>query len=149
MADEFSAQPTAAYVLRWIARIILIAWALIWLYFYAGLAAAAFEATGLNGALVPLIVLVAIVFALVVAWLLELFGALIFIAAAVFAWFQWEQPHWFSLATICLPMLLAGLLLIIAWAIARFGGGAAAAPAIAPPEEKPPADDSRWDDPGW
>jgi hypothetical protein len=97
--------------------------------------------------LIPLIVLVAIVCALVIAWLLELLGALIFIAAAVLAFMQWEQPHWFSLTTICLPMLIAGVLLIIAWAIARFGGSAQI-PTIAPPDEKT-EDEGRWDDRGW
>lgn len=148
MADAYGRQPAAAHVLRWIARVILVAWSLLWLYYYASLAAEAYPAGGFNAALIPLLVLAAIICALVIAWLLELLGALIFIAAAVLAFLQWEQPHWFSLATICLPMLAAGVLLIIAWAVARFGAVARITD-IAPPDAQEPRDESRFRDPGW
>lgn len=149
MAGAYGTQPTAAYVLRWIARAILIAWAIVWLYFYAGLIAEAYPQTGLNGALIPLLVLLAIVGVLALCWLLELLGALALLTAAVLAWYQWQQPHWFSLITICLPMLAASLLLIIAWAIARFGGQAARIPDLSLSDEQENKDEGRWEDPGW
>jgi len=150
MAEARGRQSILANLLRWIARTILLAWAMIWLYYYAGLALAGYNSAGLYGAALPAALFAAIVLSLFVAWNLELLGALVFLAAAVLAFFQWEQPHWFSLLTICLPLALAGLLLLSAWLVARLMRRAAAAmPVIAPPGEQQTDDESRWQDPGW
>jgi len=138
-----------AYFLRWIARTILLAWALVWLYYYAALALTGYATTGLYGVALPIAMFGAIVLALIVAWHLELLAAVLFVAAGLLAVTQWEQPHWFSLITITLPLVLAGLLLACAWGVARAGTSSAEAPTIAPPVEQQTDDESRWQDPGW
>lgn len=149
MADAGSRQPILAHVLRWIARAILLVWALVWLYYYAALALSGYTVAGLYGAALPVAMFAAIVLSLILAWYLELLAALLFVAAGLLAVTQWQQPHWFSLGTITLPLVLAGLLLACAWGAARARQAAAEFPPIAPPTEDKLDDESRWEDPGW
>jgi hypothetical protein len=149
MADAGGRQPILAHVLRWIARTILLAWALLWLFYYATLALTGYVASGLHGATLPAAIFAAIVLSLLIAWNLELLAAVLFVATGLLAVTQWEQPHWFSLITITLPLVLAGLLLACAWGVTRAVGSRLKVPTIAPPVEQQTDDESRWQDPGW
>jgi len=149
MADAGGRQPILAHILRWIARTLLLAWALLWLYYYAALALTEYVTSGLHGAALPAAIFAAIILSLLIAWNLELLAAMLFLATGLLAVTQWEQPHWFSLATITLPLVLAGLLLACAWGVARARVSPAEVPTVAPPVEQQTDDESRWQDPGW
>jgi hypothetical protein len=149
MADAGGRQPMLAQVLRWIARAVLLVWALLWLFYYATLALTGYGESGMHGVVLPAAIFAAIVVCLVLAWNFEMLAAVLFVAGGLLAVTQWEQPHWFSLITITIPLIVTGLLLACAWGVARARQAAAATPAIAPPAETGTEDETRWDDPGW
>ncbi len=108
MASKAAAARRRIGVLRWVARILLIVWAVYWVYL-------AF--TGGHG-VVPVIYMVLVVAILGLTWRQELTGGVMLILQVIFAWstlggmrFELSQ---FQLLMI-IPPLLVGILLILCW----------------------------------
>jgi hypothetical protein len=99
--------------LRWVARILLIAWAAYWVFltFTAGYGA------------VSVIYMVLVVAILGLTWRQELIGGVLLIMQVIFAWstlgeMRFEMSQFYLLMII--PPLLVGVLLILCWFAVRF-----------------------------
>lgn len=119
---------------RWTARVIMILWALFWLWFALAGGIGELRSLGPMGLVSELLVVAIMVLCLLIAWFAELVGGLLLIAAAAVAYFFFHIPSQFGtsggtlmLLVMVLPPLLAGVLLIVnCWVV--FKGG------TAPPE---------------
>ena len=117
MGNRAAAARRRIGLLRWIARILIFAWAIYWVYlaFTGG-----YGADG-HGA-VSVIYMVLIIAILALTWRQELSGGALLILQVVFAWstlgdMRFEFNQFYLLMII--PPLLVGVLLILSWWLAR------------------------------
>ena len=108
MGNRAAAARRRIGLLRWIARILLFAWAVYWVFL---------AITAGYGA-VPIIYMVLIVAILALTWRQELIGGVLLILQVIFAWstlgeMRFELSQFYLLMII--PPLLVGVLLILCW----------------------------------
>ena len=117
MANRAAAARRRIGVLRWVARVLLIVWAVYWVFlaFTGGYGAAG------HGA-VSVIYMVLVIAILVLTWRQELTGGVMLILQVIFAWstlgeMRFEFNQFYLLMII--PPLLVGILLILCWLAVR------------------------------
>lgn len=115
--------PPLARWFRWIARVIVLIWVGFWLFFDLASIPHWYGEGGLSEAMIHIIrapIYIALAF---LCWFLELIGGLVLIALSLLAFNQWGlrggELQVIVTLIFCLPMLIAGLLLIGAWSLSR------------------------------
>ena len=108
MGNKAAAARRRVGLLRWIARVLLFAWALYWLYL----------AITAGYGVVPVIYMVLVVAIIALTWRQELIGGVLLILQVIFAWstlgeMRFELSQFYLL--MILPPLLVGILLILCW----------------------------------
>ena len=109
---------TGTIVVRWIARVILIAWAAWWIFFSVASGIAEMPDLGAMALITHLMVPVEILLTLYVAWRWELAGGILLLLEVVIAWYffdLYEPKALFVALTLALPAALAGVLFIACW----------------------------------
>ena len=115
MPAETGAQRTptsAAAVVRWIARVILLLWAAWWVIYGATKLSRELPAQGFGlEQMQTVAMLLAILLLLLISWRWEMVGAVLLLLAVVFAFLRFGWYSWMGLLTLELPPLVAALLL--------------------------------------
>jgi hypothetical protein len=104
---------------RWTARVIMILWALFWLFFAVADGMGDLAKLGPAGKTPLIAFVVVVIVCLLIAWFAELIGGLLLIAVGLVAYFFFHVPTQFAegnsgifvLLVMVLPPLLAGVLL--------------------------------------
>ena len=131
MADIKPTRVSTGVLLRWIARVILVLWALFWLFFNIGSGIEEIGRYGAKAMLGHFAMAAIILLACVVAWFFEGIGGVTLIVLAFAACYVFRIPAQLAtsngqllLLTLVLPAVIAGVLLIVnRWAVPRPGSG--------------------------
>ena len=121
---------------RWTARVIMVLWALIWLYIALTGGFGELAQLGPLGKIPLLAVVILMIVCLLIAWFAEVVGGILLIVVALAAYFFFKVPTQFAtssgmfmLLAMVLPPLLAGVLLVVnVWTVHK---GQAAPPKLA------------------
>lgn len=126
MGGSAKAAVTAATILRWIARVMLIFWAAFWLFFNIVSLFYWLGEQGPQGTVGHLVMALVIIVLLFAAWFLELLGGILLIAFSLLTFYQWGWHRPVVALTLCLPPLVMGVLFILCWSRSRRRAGASA-----------------------
>jgi len=124
MVDTKPTRVAKPVLLRWIARAILVLWALFWLYFNIGSGIDEIGRYGVGAMYGHFAMAAIILVAALIAWFFEGAGGILLIALGLAGGYllvtHFSRWAGFTVPTLALPALIAGVLLVVnQWVVRR------------------------------